>query len=63
MLLNQRLAMPMGFVKSEPLQALADILGQPGLTPGSIALQQAAGAMCTFVSGQMRGKLALRVAA
>ena len=33
MFLKQRLAMLVGFVKPEPLQALAEILGQPGVTP------------------------------
>ena len=66
MLLKQRLAMLMGFVKPELLQALADILGQPGVTPAvdrAFPLEQAADAMRTLVSGQVRGKLVLRVAA
>lgn len=33
MILMQRLAMLVGLVKPEPLLALADILGQPGVTP------------------------------
>ena len=45
MFLKQRLAMLVGFVKPEPLQALADILGQPGVTPAvdrSFRLEEAA---------------------
>jgi NADPH:quinone reductase-like Zn-dependent oxidoreductase len=64
--LKQRLVMLMGFVKPEPLQALAEILGQPGVTPAVdrvFPLEQAADAMRTLVSGQVRGKLVLRVAA
>jgi NADPH:quinone reductase-like Zn-dependent oxidoreductase len=66
MFLKQRLAMLMGFVKPEPLQALADILGQPGVTPAvdrAVPFERAADAMRTLVSGQVRGKLVLRVAA
>jgi NADPH:quinone reductase-like Zn-dependent oxidoreductase len=66
MFLQQRLAMLLGFVKPEPLQALADILGQPGVTPAvdrSFPLEQAADAMRALVSSQVRGKLVLRVAA
>ena len=66
MFLRQRLAMLMGFVKSEPLQALADILGQPGVTPAVdrvFPLEEAADAMRALVLGQVRGKLVLRVAA
>ena len=66
MFLKQRLAMLVGFVKPEPLQALADILGQPGVTPAvdrSFPIEQAAEAMRALVSGQVRGKLVLRVAA
>ena len=66
MFLKQRLAMLVGFVKPAPLQALADILGQPGVTPAVdhiFPLEQAADAMRTLVSGQVRGKLVLRVAA
>jgi len=66
MFLKQRLAMLLGFVKPEPLQALADILGQPGVTPTvdrTFPLEQAADAMRTLASGQVRGKLVLRVAA
>jgi NADPH:quinone reductase-like Zn-dependent oxidoreductase len=65
MFLQQRLVMLMGFVKPEPLRALADILGQPGVTPAldrSFPLEQAADAMCALVSGRVRGKLVLRVA-
>jgi len=53
-------------VKPEPLQALADILREPGVTPAVdriFPLEQAADAMRTLVSGQVRGKLVLRVAA
>jgi NADPH:quinone reductase-like Zn-dependent oxidoreductase len=66
MFLKQRLAMLMGFVKPEPLQALADILGQPDVTPAvdrTFPLEQAADTMRTLVSGQVRGKVVLRVAA
>jgi NADPH:quinone reductase-like Zn-dependent oxidoreductase len=66
MFLKQRLVMLMGFVKPEPLHALADILGQPGVTPAvgrSFPLEEAADAMRALVSGQVRGKLVLRVAA
>ena len=66
MFLKQRLAMLMGFVKPEPLQALAAILAQPGVTPAvdrNFPLEQAADAMRTLVLGQVRGKLILRVAA
>jgi NADPH:quinone reductase-like Zn-dependent oxidoreductase len=65
MFLKQRLAMLIGFVKSEPLQVLADILGHPGVTPAvdrTFPLEQAADAMRMLVSGQVRGKLVLRVA-
>lgn len=64
-LLPQRLAMLMGLVKPEPLQALADILGQPGVTPAvdrSFPLEEAADAMPALVSSQVLGKLVLRVA-
>ncbi|MBX3634181.1 MAG: NAD(P)-dependent alcohol dehydrogenase [Rubrivivax sp.] len=64
--LKQRLAMLVGFVKPEPLQALAGILGQPGVTPAvdrAYPIDQAADAMHALVSGQVRGKLVLRVAA
>lgn len=64
MFLKQRLTMLAGFVKPEPLQALADILGQPGVDPAvdrSFPLEQAADAMRALVSGQARGKLVLRV--
>jgi NADPH:quinone reductase-like Zn-dependent oxidoreductase len=66
MFLKQRLAMLVGFVKPEPLQALAEILGQPGVTPPVdrvFPLEQAADAMRTLVSGQVRGKAVLRVGA
>jgi NADPH:quinone reductase-like Zn-dependent oxidoreductase len=66
LLLKQRLVMLLGLVKPEPLRALADILGQPGVTPAvdrSVPLEQAADAMRALVSGQVRGKLVLRVAA
>jgi NADPH:quinone reductase-like Zn-dependent oxidoreductase len=65
MFLKQRLAMLMGFVKPEPLRSLAEILGQPGVTPAvdrGFPLEQAADAMRALVSGQVRGKLVLRVA-
>ncbi len=63
--LKQRLVMLVGFVKREPLQALAEILGQPGVTPAvdrTRPLEDAADAMRTLVSGQVLGKLVLRVA-
>ena len=66
MVLKQRLAMLVGFVKPEPLQALADILGQPGVTPAvdrSFPLEETADATRSLVSGQVRGKLVIRVAA
>ena len=66
MFLKQRLAILVGFVKQKPLQALADILEQPGVTPAvdrTLPLEQAADAMRTLASGQVRGKLVLRVAA
>lgn len=66
MFLKQRLVMLVGFVKPEPLQALADILGQPGVTPAvdrAFPLAQAADAMHALVAGRVRGKLVLRVAA
>src|SRR5574337_1352562 len=66
MFLKQRLAMLMGFVKPEPLKALADILGQPGVTPAvdrSFPLEEAADAMRALVSSRVRGKLVLRVEA
>ena len=66
MFLKQRLAMLVGFVELEPLQALADILGKPGVTPAVdriFPIDQAVDAMRTLVSGQVRGKLVLRVAA
>jgi NADPH:quinone reductase-like Zn-dependent oxidoreductase len=66
MFLKQRLAMLVGFVKLEPLRALADILGQPGVTPAVdrvFPLEEAADAMRTLVSSQVHGKLVLRIAA
>jgi NADPH:quinone reductase-like Zn-dependent oxidoreductase len=66
MFLKQRLAMLMGFVKPEPLRSLADILDQPGVTPAVdrvFPLEQAADAMRALMSGQVRGKLVLSVAA
>jgi NADPH:quinone reductase-like Zn-dependent oxidoreductase len=63
--LKQRLVMLMGFVKPEPLKALADILEQPGVTPAvdrSFSLEEAADGMRALVSNQVRGKLVLRVA-
>jgi NADPH:quinone reductase-like Zn-dependent oxidoreductase len=65
MFLTQRLAMLMGFVKPEPLQALADILGNSGVTPAvdrTVPLEEAADGMRALVSGQVRGKLVIRVA-
>lgn len=66
MLLKQRLVMLMGLVRPKPLQALADILAQPGVAPAvdrTFPLEQAANAMRALVSGQVRGKLVLRVTA
>jgi NADPH:quinone reductase-like Zn-dependent oxidoreductase len=66
MFLKQRLAMLMSFVKPEPLQALAEILEQPGVTPAvdrSFALEEAADAVRALISSHVRGKLVLRVAA
>jgi NADPH:quinone reductase-like Zn-dependent oxidoreductase len=66
MFLKQRLAMLVSFVKPEPLQALADILARPGVTPAvdrSFPLAEAADAMRALVSSQVRGKLVLHVAA
>jgi NADPH:quinone reductase-like Zn-dependent oxidoreductase len=65
MFLKQRLAMLVGFVKPEPLQVLADILGRPGVTPAvdrTFPLEETADAMRALVLGQVRGKLVLRVA-
>jgi NADPH:quinone reductase-like Zn-dependent oxidoreductase len=64
--LQQRLAMLVGFVKPEPLQALADILGRPGVAPAvyrCFPLEEAADGMRALVSSQVLGKLVLRVAA
>lgn len=66
MFLRQRLTMLVGFVKPEPLRSLAEILGQPGVTPAvdrTFPLEQAADAMRALVSGQVHGKLVLHVAA
>jgi NADPH:quinone reductase-like Zn-dependent oxidoreductase len=63
--LKQRPAMLVGFVKAEKLQALGEILEQPGVTAAvdrAFPLKQAADATRTLVSGQVRGKLVLRVA-
>lgn len=63
--LTQRLAMLVGFVKPEPLQALADILASPGVTPAvdrTVLFEEAADGMRALVSGQVRGKLVIRVA-
>jgi NADPH:quinone reductase-like Zn-dependent oxidoreductase len=65
MFLEQRLAILVGFVKPESLRSLADILGQPGVTPAvdrTFPLEEAADAMRSLVSGQVRGKLVLRIA-
>lgn len=65
MFLQQRLRMLMGFVKPEPLQALASILGQPGVTPAVdriLPLERVADGMRALVSGQVSGKIVLRVA-
>jgi len=66
MFLKQRMAMLVGFVKPEPLQALAHILGQPGVSPAvdrTFPLEEAADGMRALVSNQVLGKLVLRVAA
>ena len=66
MFLEQRMAMLVGFVKPEPLQVLADILGRPGVTPAvdrTFPLEETADAMRALVSSQVRGKLVIRVAA
>lgn len=66
MFVEQRLRMLVGIVKPEPLLALADILGQAGVIPAIdrvLPLEQVAQAMRALVSGQVRGKLVLRVAA
>jgi len=63
--LKQRLAVLVSFVKPQALQALADILRQPGVTPAvdrSFALEEAADAMRALVSNRVRGKVVLRVA-
>ena len=65
MFLKQRLAMLVGFVKPEPLKALAHILGQPGVTPAverTFPLEEAADGMRALVSSQVLRKLVLRVA-
>lgn len=64
--LRQRLAMRVGFVKPEPLQALAEILGQPGVTPAvhrCVPRGDAADGKRALVSSQVLGKLVLRVVA
>ena len=64
--LKQRLVMLVAFVKPEPLQALADILGQPGVTPAvdrTFPLEETAAGMRALVSSQVHGKLVIRVAA
>lgn len=66
MFLKQRLTMLISFVKPEPLQALAEILGQPSVTPAvdrTFPLEEAANAMRALVASQVRGKLVLRVGA
>jgi NADPH:quinone reductase-like Zn-dependent oxidoreductase len=58
--------MLVGFVKPQTLQALAEILRQPGITPAidrCFPLDETADAMRALVSGQVLGKLVLRVAA
>ena len=65
MVLKQRLAMLVGLVKQEPLQALVDILEQPGVTPAvdrTFPLEEAAEGMRALLSSQVLGKLVLRVA-
>ena len=64
MFLKQRLAMLMGLMKPDPLQAFAAILEQPGVTPAvdrSFPLEEAADGTRALVSSQVRGKLVLRV--
>jgi len=66
MVLPQRLRPLIGFVKPAPLQALADILRQPGVTPAIdrvLPLSQVAQGLQALVAGQVRGKLVLRIAA
>ena len=66
MFLKQRLALLVGLLKPEPLQALADILGRPGVTPAvdrTVPLEETADAMRALVSGQVSGKLVIRVSA
>jgi NADPH:quinone reductase-like Zn-dependent oxidoreductase len=66
MFLEQRLSMLVGIVKPEPLRALTDILGPPGVHPAIdriLPLEQVAQGMRALASGQVRGKLVLRVAA
>lgn len=63
--LKQRLVMLVSLVKPKSLQALADILEQPGVTPAvdrTFPLEEAADAMRALVSSQVRGKLVLRIA-
>ncbi|KAB2875338.1 MAG: NAD(P)-dependent alcohol dehydrogenase [Ideonella sp.] len=64
--LEHRLVMLVGFVKPEPLRALADIVEQSSVTPAvdrTFLLDEAADAMRALESSQVRGKLVLRVAA
>lgn len=64
--LKQRLVMLAGFVRPEPLRALAGILERGDVTPSvdeAVSLEQAADALRALVSGQVRGKRVLRVAA
>jgi NADPH:quinone reductase-like Zn-dependent oxidoreductase len=66
MFVKQRLTTLISFVKPEQLRWLADLLGQPGVTPAVdrvFPLEQAADAVRALISGQVRGKLVLRVAA
>lgn len=65
MFLKQRMKGLLGFVKPEPLQALAGILERAGVTPAVdriYPIEQVADAMHALVSGRVRGKLVLRVA-
>lgn len=65
MFLTQRLAMLVGFVRPEPLQALADILREPGVTPAvdrTVPLEETADGMRALASGRVRGKLVISVA-
>ncbi len=63
--LKQRIAILMGFVKPEPLRALAEILEQSDLAPAvdrTFPLEEVADAMRALASNQVRGKIVLRVA-